>query len=81
MDTDTEKPRLSFGRNRPIHRDLAFGQQLAFFQVAGFGGEVGGVRVVRDHHNGFAEFLIQAREQGEDVLRGGGVQVAGWFVG
>jgi hypothetical protein len=70
-----------FGWDVPIGRDLAFRQQFAFFQMAGFGGEVGSVRVVRDHDDSLAEFFIQAREQGEDILGGCGVQVAGGFVG
>ena len=48
----------------PIGRDLAFRQQLAFFQMPRFGGEVGGVRVVRHHHDGLAELLVQARAAG-----------------
>jgi len=51
---------LGLGGNAPIDRNLAFGQQLTFFQMSGFAGEVRSVRVVRDHHNGFAELLIES---------------------
>ena len=45
------------------------------------GGGGGGVGVVGDHDDGFAEFLVEALEEGEDFLGGGGVEVAGGFVG
>src|ERR1017187_858985 len=43
--------------------------------------ELGGVRVVRHHHHGLAEFLVQAHQNGEHFERGRGVQVAGGLVG
>ena len=41
----------------------------------------GGARIVRHHHDGFAELEIQAVEQFEDVCRRLPVQIAGRLVG
>ena len=45
--------------------------------MTSFAGEVRRVRIVRDHDDRFAELFVQARQQGEDILRRGGIQIAG----
>src|SRR4029453_5706037 len=37
-------------------------------------------RVVCDHHDGLLEGAVQLVQQGEDILRAPGVEVAGWLV-
>jgi polyisoprenoid-binding protein YceI len=51
-------PWLSPRWNCPLDGNLAFGQQFTFFQMAGFAGEVSGVRIVRDHDDRLAELLV-----------------------
>lgn len=56
-------------------------QQFSLFQMMGPGGELGGVRIVRHHHYGLAEILVQLGEDAQHFQRGRGIQVAGGFVG
>src|SRR6185369_11700589 len=51
-------------------RNSALGQQLALLQVPDFGGEPGRVGVMRHHHDGLSEFLVEARQNRENLLRG-----------
>ena len=51
---------LQLGHTRSLSdsRYHALGQQLAFFEMAHLAREMRGMRIVRDHHDGFAELLI-----------------------
>src|ERR1017187_1985863 len=44
------------------------------------GCELGGVGVMRHHHHGLAELLVQTPQNCEHFERGGGVQVAGGLI-
>src|SRR6185437_10899191 len=66
---------------RPFGRILAFGQQLAFFQVPGFRREASRVWIVSNHHDRLSEFLIQTREHGQHFVSRRRVKIAGRLVG
>ena len=59
---------------QPVHskrrlqdRHRAFGQQLAFFQMARFRRERGGVWIMGHHDDRLSEFLIQPRQQRQKI--------------
>ena len=66
--------------NAPVFGELTFGSSSPFRDSAR-GSRTGGVRIVRHHHDRLAEILVELRKHGQDVLRGGGVEVAGGLVG
>src|SRR5690606_16340262 len=54
--------------------------QRALVQVQGVAGVLGGLRVVRDHHDGLAVLAVEHLQQREDLLGRLAVQVAGGLV-
>src|SRR2546427_1174592 len=54
--------------------------QFALVQVAYEMGALGGVRVVRHHHDGLLELLVQPLEQRQDLLGGLAIEVTGRLV-
>src|SRR6266702_4382535 len=55
--------------------------QFALVQVAYQVRALGGVRIVRHHHDGLLELLVQPLEQGQDLLGRLAVEVARGLVG
>jgi hypothetical protein len=55
--------------------------QHALFKVDQAPGARGGLGVVRDHHDGLAEFAVQLVQQVQHLGGGGAVEVAGGLVG
>ena len=54
--------------------------QFALVQVDGVGRVFGGLRVMRDHDDGLAVFLVEQLQQAQHFFGGVAVKVAGGFV-
>ena len=59
---------------------MTFGHQFTLFQMTDLRGEMRGMRIVRHHHDGLSELLIQPLQSVRTSCRGLRVQIAGWFV-
>src|SRR5690606_36889356 len=54
--------------------------QFALVEVHGVGGVFGRIRVVGDHDDGLAVVAVERLQQGQDLLGGMAVQVAGGLI-
>src|SRR5882757_2921032 len=66
--------------SRPVFRNVTFRQELSFFKMPDLRRESRRMRIVSHHHDGLPEFLIQATQQRQHILRRGRIQVSRRFV-